>query len=191
MTVGRPVQLFALVALLAALGGGATLILQKKQTTATPIANVSAPHGAAAAATAAHPTARSQAKPTVRKQPPALVAANGLPLPLAKALRTHRVVVVSLFDPQSRTDAISFAEARAGARAAHVGFLGVSVLDNAVAGPLTAVLPAGQLLPEPGLLIYRRPNVLVQRIDGFADRDAVAQAAVASTSGPALSGANP
>ena len=185
MTVGRPVQLFALVALLAAFGGAASLMLHKKQA-AIPVqvAKVSAPvHHAVAAApkTAVRPSAT----PVLRKQLPALVAADGLPMSLAKALRSHRVVVVSLFNPQSRTDAIAFAEARAGARAAHVGFLGVSVLDNAVAGPLTAVLPSGQLLPEPGLLIYRRPNKLVQRIDGFADRDAVAQAAVASFSGPA------
>jgi hypothetical protein len=188
MTVGRPVQLFALVALFAAFAGAGTLMLHKKPTTASPI-KVSAPHRAAAAAPTSHPAARPPAKPAVHKQPPALIAADGLPMSLAKALRTHRVVVVSLFDPQSQTDAIAFAEARAGARAARVGFLGVSVLDNAVAGPLTAALPAGQLLPEPGLLIYRRPNKLVQRIDGFADRDAVAQAAVASASGPPLVGA--
>jgi len=189
MTVGRPVQLFALVALLAAFAGAGTLMLHKKQPAAAAVVKVSAPHQAAAPVTASQPTARPPAKQAAHKQPPSLVTADGLPLSLAQALRTHRVVVVSLFNPQSRTDAIAFAEARAGARAAHVGFLGVSVLDNAVAGPLTAVLPAGQLLPQPGLLIYRRPNKLVQRIDGFADRDAVAQAAVSSASGPSLLGA--
>jgi hypothetical protein len=131
---------------------------------------------------ATKPVAR--AKPVAPKpqvtHPPVPVAPNGLPMSLVRALRLHRIVVVSLFDPQSTTDAISFAEARAGAADAGVGFLGVSVLDNAVAGPLTAALPGGQLLPEPGLLIYRRPGTLVQRIDGFVDRDAVAQAAVAS-----------
>lgn len=188
MTVGRPVQLFALVALLAVFGGAATLMLHKKPASVPVHAKApAAPHKAAAseAPAASHPVARPQTKPAVHTQPVALVAADGLPMSLAKALRTHRIVVVSLFNPQSRTDAIAFAEARAGARAAHVGFLGVSVLDNAIAGPLTAVLPTGTLLPEPGLLIYRRPNKLVQRIDGFADRDAVAQAAVASFSGPA------
>ena len=105
---------------------------------------------------------------------------------LVSALRKHRIVVVSLVDPQSTTDAVSFFEARAGAAAAHVGFLGVSVLDANVAGPLTTLLPGGGLLPDPGLLIYRRPGTLVQRIDGFADRDAVAQAAAASTTAPVL-----
>jgi hypothetical protein len=153
---------------------------------AAPAKPVTAAKPVAAAKPAVAPAKKpvAQAKPVASKphvaHPPVLVASNGLPMSLVRALRLHRIVVVSLFDPQSTTDAISFAEARAGAADAGVGFLGVSVLDNAVAGPLTAALPGGQLLPEPGLLIYRRPGTLVQRIDGFVDRDAVAQAAVAS-----------
>jgi hypothetical protein len=155
----------------------------KPVTTAKPVA---AAKPAVAPAKPVSPAKKhvAQAKTVAPKphvtHPPVLVAPNGLPMSLVRALRLHRIVVVSLFDPQSTTDAISFAEARAGAADAGVGFLGVSVLDNAVAGPLTAALPGGQLLPEPGLLIYRRPGTLVQRIDGFVDRDAVAQAAVAS-----------
>ena len=188
MSVGRPVQIFALVALLLAVAGGGVLMLQKKPSAAP------APAPAVAAKPVAHPvthqtkpatpTKPAAAKPAAVAKPavvepaaPRLVAANGLPMPLAKALRKHRVVVVSLFDPESRTDAISYAEARAGAKAAGAGFLGVSVLDNAVAGPLTSALPGGGLLPSPGVLVYRRPDALVLRIDGFADRDAVAQAA--------------
>jgi hypothetical protein len=114
-----------------------------------------------------------------------VTAANGLPLILDDALRAHRVVVVSVFDPQSQTDAISYAEARAGAGDVSLaGFLGVSVLDDSVAGPLTAALPGGGLLAVPGLLIYRRPGTLVERVDGFVDRDAVAQLALAALTAP-------
>ncbi len=122
---------------------------------------------------------------------PRLVAADGLPMPLAKALRHHRVVVVSLFDPQATTDALSFAEARSGAAAARAGFLAVSVLDDDVAGPLTAALPGGGLLPDPGVLVYRAPHSLVVRLDGFADRDAVAQAAAGAITAPPLTGTTP
>jgi hypothetical protein len=104
---------------------------------------------------------------------------------LHAALKRHRIVVVSIFDPQSQTDAVSYAEARAGAAVAGVGFLGVSLLDNTVAAPLTAALPGGGLLPNPGLLVYRAPGVLVQRIDGFSDRDSVAQIADSSRTAPA------
>ena len=44
-----------------------------------------------------------------------------------------------------------------------------------VVGPLTAKL--GHILPAPGLLVYRAPNLLVTQIDGFSDRQTVAQAA--------------
>ena len=33
------------------------------------------------------------------------------------------------------------------------------------------------LLSDPGVLVYRKPGTLAVRIDGFADRDTVAQAA--------------
>ena len=86
-------------------------------------------------------------------------------------------MVVSLYNPSSDVDAISVAEAHAGALDAGAGFLLVSVLDNKVAGILTALLPDGGLLPDPGVLVYRAPGDIAVRLDGFADRDAVAQAA--------------
>lgn len=106
-----------------------------------------------------------------------------LPSSLRWALAEHRIVVVSLWDPQAPVDDISVAEARAGAADAHVGFVVVNVLDNKVAGPLTALLPAGDMLPDPGVLVYRAPGKLVYRFDGFLDRDSVAQAAANATAG--------
>jgi hypothetical protein len=139
----------------------------------------------AKAKAAAPPTVHVAAKPKPKPKP--VTAANGLPIVLNDALRAHRIVVVSVFDPQSQTDAISYAEARAGAGDISLaGFLGVSVLDDSVAGPLTAALPGGGLLAVPGLLIYRRPGTLVERIDGFADREAVAQLALAALTAPAV-----
>jgi hypothetical protein len=195
LTVSRPIQIFALVALLVVVAGAGTLMLHRSPTAAAPPV-VAAPAKPAVTVKPAHvakPAAKAPAAQPVQpaKTPPKLVAANGLPMPLAKALHKHRIVVVSLFDPQAQTDALSFAEARAGAAAAHVGFLGVSVLDDSVAGPLTTVLTGGGLLPDPGVLVYRRPGTLVLRIDGFSDRDAVAQAATAAFTSPALSAATP
>jgi hypothetical protein len=100
-----------------------------------------------------------------------------LPAPLQWQLAHNKVVVVSFYNPNADVDAISVAEAHAGATAAGVGFLLVSVLDDKVAGILTALLPSGGLLPEPGVLIYRAPGTIAMRIDGFADRDSIAQAA--------------
>lgn len=121
------------------------------------------------------------------KRPAARVHVNPvnplLPSPLRLALGQHRIVVVSLWDPQAPVDEISVAEARSGAAAAGVGFVVVNVLDNKVAGPLTALLPAGNMLPDPGVLVYRAPGKLVYRFDGFLDRDSVAQAAANAQAG--------
>ena len=113
---------------------------------------------------------------------------NGLPTAIDQALESHRIVVVSVFDSQSATDAISYAEAKSGAADARVGFVGINLLDNPLAAALTSALPGGGLLPAPGVLIYRRPGVLVERLDGFTDRDVVAQAAAASVTAPPLTG---
>ena len=126
-------------------------------------------------------TAHKTAKPKFRGNP---VYAD-LPPPLQWQLAHNKVVVVSLYNPHSDVDAISVAEAHAGAVDAHVGYLLVNVLDDKVAGILTALLPGGGLLPEPGTLIYRAPGTIAVRVDGFADRDSIAQAATNALAMPA------
>jgi hypothetical protein len=101
---------------------------------------------------------------------------SDLPAPLQWQLARHHIVVVSMYSSNSNVDSISVAEAHAGATESGAGFLVVNVLDNTLAGPLTALLPGGGLLPDPGILIYRSPGNIAMRIDGFVDRDAVAQA---------------
>jgi hypothetical protein len=108
---------------------------------------------------------------------------SDLPAPLQWELARHHIVVVSIYSADSNVDSISVAEAHAGATQAGAGFLLVNVLDNSLAGPLTALLPGGGLLPDPGILIYRSPGNIAFRIDGFADRDAVAQAAANAFAG--------
>jgi len=124
-------------------------------------------------------TSKPQASPTIlkaRENPSAVMAAlaAGLPGPIATALGRNQTVVVSLYDPYSQVDGISFAEARAGAKNAGVGFVPLNVLSQAQVGKLTQMLG---MLPDPGLLIYVRPGTLVARISGFADKETVAQAA--------------
>jgi hypothetical protein len=196
LTVSRPVQIFALVAVIAAVGGGAMLMLRPKQATTAPVVLTKSPTTPATTAAPTPPATKPKPAATkypaapravqVAKVPAKVVGANGLPLAIDKALRTHTIVVVSLFDPESSTDAISYAEAKAGAADAKVGFVAVSLLDNPIAAALTSSLPSGGLLPAPGVLVYRRPGMLVQRIDGFADRDVIAQAAAASVTAPPM-----
>jgi hypothetical protein len=113
--------------------------------------------------------------------PKPVVLLPGLPAEVAAALRTHELVVVSLYDPQARVDQISLAEASAGAKAAHAAFVPLNVLGQREAGPLVRQLG---VLPDPAVLVYRRPGDLVARFDGFADRDTVAQAVANAATAP-------
>ena len=121
-----------------------------------------------------------QARPKVVPKPKKLAPKPvrllpGLTPEIAAALRRHDIVVVSLFDPHARVDQISLAEASAGAKAARAGFVPLDALRQGQAGPLVRQLG---VLPDPAVLVYRRPGDLVARFDGFADRDTVAQAVV-------------
>jgi hypothetical protein len=201
LTVSRPIKIFALVAVIAAAGGASMLALKPKQAVAPPVVVskpaapattvATAPHRTATTAAKAKPAAstrRPTTQPATHAPKARVVAKNGLPTAIDQALRLHRIVVVSVFDPQSATDAISYAEAKAGASDARVGFVAISLLDSPLAAALTSAMPGGGLLPAPGVLIYRRPGTLVQRIDGFTDRDVVAQAAAASVTAPPFTG---
>jgi hypothetical protein len=137
-------------------------------------------------ATTAAPKAKA-AKKVLAKAPvkpkahvPAVI--GGMPSALALALRSHSVVVVSLYTPDSSVDAMATEEARHGAQVAHVGFVAFSVADEKVVSPLSSLLtgaptPADRVLDGPATLVFVRPNSLFVRLNGFADRDTIAQAA--------------
>ena len=202
LTLSPQIKILALVGLLAAVGLALSMFVlggaSKKPTTSatahtparthTPVRHTTQPRTAvhapakhAAKTRAATPAkAHKKAKPAVFHGNPVYAQ---LPQPLQWQLAHHKVVVVSFYNPSSNVDAISVAEAHAGATAAGAGFLLVSVLDNKVAGILTALLPGGGLLPDPGILVYRAPGDVALRLDGFADRDAVAQAATNALAG--------
>jgi hypothetical protein len=195
LTVSPQIKILALVGLLAAVALAASMFVlggsSKKTTTPpvrTPVRHIAKPRTAVPAHTPAkHATKTHTKTKTVshakahKKAAPARFHGNAvyaqLPKPLQWQLAHHKVVVVSFYNPSSDVDAISVAEAHAGATDAGAGFLLVSVLDNKVAGILTALLPGGGLLPDPGVIVYRAPGDIALRLDGFSDRASVAQAA--------------
>lgn len=193
LTLSPPIRYAALLALLAAVlvGGGMAMLGHGESSVATPHVIKHHPFGVgpkkqakAQASLKRHtiPAAKPNARPRVAatqkaaQEAAAIVAAlaAGLPTPVAKALGQHKTVVVSLYNPYSEVDGIAFAEARAGAKVAGVGFVALNVLSEAQVGKLTQMLG---LLPDPGLLVYIRPGTLAVRISGFADKETVAQAA--------------
>lgn len=142
---------------------------------ATPTA---APKTKAPAKTPKNVAVKAAVKP--KAHVPAVI--DGMPSALALALRSHSVVVVSLYTPGASVDAMATDEARNGALAAHVGFVAFDVAEEKVVSPLSSLLtgaptPADRVLDGPAVLVFVRPNSLFVRFNGFADRDTVAQAA--------------
>ena len=142
---------------------------------------------AAPAKTRASTAATPKSKHVVAKPQPVVdltvvkaARAAGLPEPLAQALGRSKTVVVSLYDPYSQVDGTSFAEAKAGATLAGTAFVPLNVLSQRDVGKLTEQLG---LLPDPGVLVYVRPASLAAKIDGFADKETVAQAARNASAG--------
>src|SRR5581483_1557381 len=98
---------------------------------------------------------------------------SGLPAAVSKELGSGRVVVVSLFAPKAKIDGTATREAAAGAGLAGASFVKVDVTTSAIDG----LNRRYGVLQDPAVLVLRPPGDLIVRIDGFADRDTVAQAA--------------
>ena len=137
------------------------------------VAKPAAPHAVAKTHAKPHPATLARPKP----KPPAATPdgfSDKLPLAIRRALAADQVVVVALYDPRAKIDGTALAEAREGANLAGSAFVAVDVRTHGV-DSLNASYGAVQ---DPAVLVLRPPNKLVVRIDGFADRDTVAQAAV-------------
>ena len=190
-------RIFALVAALAAVGAALAMFTLGRGS-AEPIAvapaakpaaqtKPAAPKAAVPKAAAARPVApptEAAAKPKPRpaaaappKNPP--LAPSGFPAAVDVALRSHEVVVVSLYVPGARVDELAIDEARAGAALGGAGFVTLNVLEEKTAKPLLAKLGT---LEDPSLLVIKRPGELALRLSGFVDRDTVAQAAANAAS---------
>lgn len=182
-------RLILLVGLLAAAALGAGMFFMSRNAATSEAADASltplprvtpakpkpAPTGTpvkAAKPVKAAPAAKPAPKPQPKPAP--TVAANGLPISIANALKANAVVVVSLVVPGASVDELARAEAQAGAREAGAGFVTVNVLDDKQGSPLAAKLG---VLEAPAVLVYARPDSLFVQLEGFADRETVAQAA--------------
>jgi hypothetical protein len=154
--------------------------LAKKAPVRKPVTKAKAKTKPAAAKPAVKPKTKPVAVPAapVRKPVEAPkgdpVDANGLPLVLSRTLAKHRVTVVALYDPAAAIDAMALAEARAGAAEVKAGFLALSIRNEPHVRPLAQLLG---VLESPSVLVYERPNTLFVRLNGFSDRETIAQAA--------------
>jgi hypothetical protein len=125
---------------------------------------------------AVHPKLKPKATP--KPKPAAVAPSDQLPAAIRRALANQNVVVVALYDPKVKIDGTALREAKAGAQLAGSSFVPINVRTNGI----DALNARYGVIQDPALLVLRPPGDLVVRIDGFADRDTVAQAAVDAAS---------
>jgi hypothetical protein len=145
----------------------------KPATTPVPLAMPAPTRAAKPRVVATHPKPKPKPKPIVKSRP-----YDQLPAAIRRALADGNVVVVSLYDPRAKIDGTALREAKAGANLAGSAFVKVDVRSHGV-DSLNARYGAVQ---DPAVLVLTPPGTLHVRIDGFADRDTVAQAAVNAAS---------
>ncbi len=141
---------------------------------------------AVATPAATKPAAKAAAKapaPKVKPAKPArapvtrVLATNGLPMQIMVALRSHNVVVVSLWGTGGKIDGMSRDEAAAGAAAVGAGFVSLNVIERGrEAEALT--LELGTMLRAPTVLLFTSGGKLANTLEGFRDRETVGQAAL-------------
>jgi thiol:disulfide interchange protein len=196
--ISAPVRIVALVGVLLALAVGAWTFLAGQKAGGSSSASVApvAEHPVAAAKAvasklSAHNDATAAGKPDTvapaKQKPvthpavqPSVAAPGAAPTTIAAVLRKHRVAVVLVYDPQTKIDRFSLGEAQLGAERAHAGFLRVSVMKQQQVLPFAKTFG---VLQVPTVLFFARPGKLVQKLDGYADQDSVAQAALNASRG--------
>jgi hypothetical protein len=171
MTLSPPIRVFAFVGVLVVVGLAAFLLLVGRSGgeagTDEPLATPTTPTNQS------KPSTRTATAPRAARQPrAAALPASGFPLPVHRALRRNRVVVVVVYTPGAAVDSIVRTEARAGARASRAGLVQMSALSERLVEPLVAKTG---VLPSPAVVVLERPGVLIAKL-GVTDREAIAQA---------------
>jgi hypothetical protein len=166
-------RLLAIIAVLTVAAAAAGLMtLSRLHHTASPSSAGSTPP----AARPVNAPATAHSRPSSARHAGAGAPARtepGLPAQVVQQLAAGHVVVVSLYDPSTKLDGTATAEASAGAALAHAAFVPVNVTGSEVDG----LNRRFGVIQDPAVLVLRPPGDLIVRIDGFADRDTVAQAA--------------
>jgi hypothetical protein len=171
-TLSPPVQIFAILGVIAAIGFAAFTFLSGGEASVAPPAPVTTP----TPVTSASPTPKAPATPKRAARRPAPVqattTASGFPRPINRALGNRRVVVVVAYMPGASVDRLVRTDARAAARAAGAGFVAFSGLNEKLMGSLVGKTG---VLPSPAVLVVRRPGVVVTKLS-VADQATITQA---------------
>ena len=163
----RQIQLFGLLAVIIVAIGG-YLVTTHKSSTSTSTPAVTTPATSTPAQTTATPSTSHSHTAT-----PAKLDTHGLPVPVARALQKHAVVVVSVTDPRGTGDQVDRAEAQAGAAGAGAAYVSIDVFHQK---PGTAILRKLGVVDAPAILVVTRPGTINSEFKGFVDRAVISQA---------------
>ena len=166
----RQLRLVVLLVLVVVLAGGYLAVTHKSSTSNT---TSSTPVATTRAVTAPATTTPAPGKAHSHTATSGKLATHGLPVPVARALHKHSVVVVSLYLPSSAVDRMTNAEAQAGAKAEGAGFVQLNVLHQR--GGVTMLQKLG-VVNTPVVLVIKRPRNIFNEFKGLVDRTVVAQA---------------
>jgi hypothetical protein len=148
----RQIRLVGLLLLVVVAGGGFLVVTKHKSTTSTTRTTASSTPTRTTHAT----TTPTPSKTHTHQAAPVKLHTHGLPVSIARALRKHSVVVVTVTTPRGNDELITRSEAAVGAAKALLHKLGV--------------------VDTPEILVIRRPGTIVEQFKGFVDRDVVEQA---------------
>jgi len=95
--------------------------------------------------------------------------------PLERALVKYKAVVVLFYTPAASLDTLQTREARAGAQAAGAGFLALDVSRDK---KTAALATSYDVRDAPAILVFARGPRVAVRLDGYADRDTIEEAAL-------------
>jgi hypothetical protein len=161
------IKILALIGLLLAAGAAGTLMLSHNRSTSQPVLTP-ARHAVQTHTAKPRPAPVTLAHSAVRLDP-------SLPAPLRHALTRSRMVVAVVYAPGDPADAEVLAQARQGAASTHVGFVGLNVRNDQIAGATAAWM---HHVVEPAVVVVRRPGKIAAELDGYVDSTMVAQAVV-------------
>ena len=162
----RQIRLVAMLAVVVVAAGGYLVVSKHKTNTASSTPAVTTPAHTTHAVTTPTPT-KSHSGTSGK------LNTHGLPVSVARALRKHSVVVVSLTTPRGAEALVVRAEAQAGAAEMHAGFVAIDVFRQR---PGTAMLRKLGVVDTPVTLVIKRPANILSQFPGLVDRDVVAQA---------------
>jgi hypothetical protein len=164
-TVSRPVQIFAVLGVVGALGFAALNLMGGSSDASTapePVAQPTTPDSGPTPA----PTKTARRPSAVTGSP------SGLPAAVDSALRRKRIVVVVVYVPRAGVDLVVRGEAQAAAAATGAAFVAVRATNERAIRPLVAKVG---VLSSPAVLVVERPGVVTAEL-GVTDRGTIAQA---------------